>query len=581
MLKESSSHNTVYCFDLPREKLDAIQEHLKKAGLSAEFRDWSRDKKFVEAENELVLVLFNAHILCENTDALNTLSKQLPVDVRAIGLYSSTAPSTAVFVHTILLRDLVSIHAPEHIAFAINRELDTLALERKLLKRNALLANGDRRISFLKDSDLSLDDNHTGTSKRVLNRHDFLKYLDEHLYDLNQNHRAALALIEIDHYSSVPKEREREFNSRYMSFVLNIILSRCQSSDILAYLDSNLFALFSTRHSNKSFPNFAEHLRLSVTENLFQEQADFFQIKCSIGVCFWSEHIANTKELVARAQQACTTASIGDGNQVHIYQTVATPFDVLEGLPEYKEEIKSALREDRFRLVYQPIVNLKLVGEENYAILIRMIDKTGKNLSPDRFIPVAENTGLIDYIDQWVIQQSIELAKRSQKLKKSRSYFLKISGYSLNNDKIIKCLYYYLKKAKVNGHALVFQIDYVEFVNHPEQVITFMEKLTKVGCRIAFDHFGFGEYSVDRLKDLPIDFIKIDGSFMRNMQHHPSHLKTIENIQLMAAKCDIKTIAKSVENADVLATLWNIGVNSVQGYFIQEPNETMHFDFSG
>jgi len=549
--------------------------------MSVELSDRSHNQKLVEAENELILVLFNAHILSENTDALNTLSKQLPEDARAIGLYFSSAPSTAVFVHTLLLRDLVSIHAPEQIAFAIKRELDTLELERELLNKNALLENRDRQTSFLKNSELSLDDNHTGASKRVLSRQEFLKYLNEHLYNLNQNHHAALALIEIDYYSSVPNKRERKFNSRCMLFAANIILSRCQSADTLAYLDSNLFAFFSTRHSSKSFPAFAEHLRLSITENLFQEKSDFFQMKCSIGICFWSEHIANMKELVARAQEACTSAGIGDGNQVHIYQTVTTPFDVLEELPEYKEEIKSALREDRFRLVYQPIVNLKLIGEENYAILIRMIDKQGKNLSPAQFLPIAETTGLINYIDQWVVQQSVDLAKRSKLSKKSRSYFLKISGYSINSDKIIKCLYYYLKKANINGQALVFQIDYVEFINHPEQVIAFMEKLTKAGCRIAFDHFGFGEYSVDRLKDLPIDFIKIDGSFMRNMQRHPSHLKTIENIQSMATECAIKTIAKSVENAEVLSTLWNMGVNSVQGYFIQEPNETMRFDFSG
>ena len=291
------------------------------------------------------------------------------------------------------------------------------------------------------DIEQSTDDGRPSIPKWVLDKDEFALYLDKHLYLLNQNNHAALALIEIDHYSAIPADEEATFNSRCMSFVSNILLARCRSSDILAHYGKNVLALFSTRYTDKSFPLFVENLRLSVTENLFEENSNFFQIKCSVGVCFWSEHVANTSELIARAQQACATASIGDGNQVHVYQTLTTPFDMLEELPEYEEQIKSALRENRFRLVYQPIVNLNFAGEENYAILIRMIDRKGKHLSPDRFIPIAENTGLIDYIDQWVVQQSVELAKRSQKNERARSYFLKISGYSIKNDKIVKLRY--------------------------------------------------------------------------------------------------------------------------------------------
>jgi len=128
---------------------------------------------------------------------------------------------------------------------------------------------------------------------------------------------------------------------------------------------------------------------------------------------------------------------------------------------------------------------------------------------------------------------------------------------------------------------LVFQIDYVEYINNPQNVISFIEQIKKAGCRIAFDHFGFGEYSENQLKDLGIDFIKIDGSFTRNMLNQPSHQKTIKHIQETAQSCNVKTIAKSVENANALAMLWNVGVDAVQGYFIQEPNESMRFDFKG
>lgn len=513
-------------------------------------------------------------------------SRILQRGLRCIGLYSATPPNPAELAALVNLRDLVPAEYTKQVIFAAEREIRTMSLERELIRKNSLLKATGKTLPELPEEHTETSGEQTEIAvesdeiqnKWILDRDKFLLHLDEHLHLLHHNNHGALALIEIDHYKAGDPE-DPNFRARYMAIVGNIILSRCMQSDVVGFFSRNVFALFSTRYSQQSFSTFAEHLRHTIAESLFEGESEYFQVKCSIGICFWSTHIANTRELVARAQQACTKARMGDGNQVQIYQTLATSFDVLDEQAKYKDQINSALKENRFRLVYQPIVNLKQFGEENYAILLRMIDRSGKNLSPDRFLPIAENTGLINYIDQWVIQQTVELAKRSIKQKKKRNFFIKISGYSLNSEKIIKCLAYYLKTAKIDGQLLVFQVDYAQYINHPERVKAFMEQITPLKCRVAFDHFGFGAFSLNELKQLPVDFIKIDGTFSRGMPGKPAHQKTVEKIQEAATECNIKTIAKSVEDANTLSMLWNLGVDAVQGYFIQEPNESMRFDF--
>ncbi|MGH8549280.1 MAG: EAL domain-containing protein [Methylococcales bacterium] len=572
----------IYVADLPENFRNELERHSGGLTVPAIFRSIPRDPSDSDDGQDPTLVLFNADRPADDSrdfvERANLLRK-----IPCIAIYHSAPTALKDLSEYTALRDLLPISAIDRIAFAVNREINTQLLSRELQRKNELLQTIERTNLILPDFDWQhrqpIESEQSKYPTWILKRQELIKYLDEHLYILNQNNHAALALIEIDHYKSVSDAEENEFNKRCMAVVANIILARCRPSDILAYFDQKVFALFSTSYSPRTVPTFAEHLRLSISESLLEGENDFIQLKCSIGICFWSAYIANTTELIVRTQQACAKASIGDGNRVQIYQNLTTSFEVLSEQSRYKEQVVSALKEDRFRLVYQPIVNLQRFDEENYAILLRMLDRTGKHLSPDRFLPIAESTGLIEYIDQWVIQQTVELAKRSDTRKKNRNFFLKISGYSIGSEKIQKCLEYYLKKAKIDGRLLVFQIDYSEYIHNPQRVKVFMQNVAGLKCRIAFDHFGFGEYSVSQLTELPLDFIKIDGTFSRGLVNTRAYQKTIETIQNAAQIAAIKTVAKSVEDANTLAMLWNLGVDFVQGYFIQEPHDKMLFNF--
>lgn len=573
----------IYVADLPEIFRNELERHSRNLKIPAVIRALPLGRIVPDYDREPILVLFDSD--CPQGDDCDfaAVGADIPDKIPCIAVYRSTPPELEDLSKYQGLRDVLSISAIDRIIFAINREIETQLLCRELQFKSDLVQKMEKTSLILQDFDWQRrqynESGQAGFPTWILNRQEFIRYLDEHLYILNQNNHASLSLIAIDHYKSVSAAEEDEFNRRCMAVVANIILARCRPSDVLAYFDKKVFALFSISYSPKTISTFAEHLRLSISESLLEDENDFIQLKCSIGICFWSAYIANTTELIARTQQACAKASIGDGNRVQIYQNLTTSFEVLSEQSKYKEQVGSALKEDRFRLVYQPIVNLQQFDEENYAILLRMLDRTGKHLSPDRFLPIAESTGLIEYIDQWVIQQTVELAKRADSRKKSRNFFLKISGYSLGSEKIQKCLEYYLKKAKIDGSLLVFQVDYSEFIHNPQRVKTFMQNVVGLKCKVAFDHFGFGEYSVSELTELPLDFIKIDGTFSRGLMHTRSYQKTVQTIQDAAQVAEIKTVAKSVEDANTLALLWNLGVDFVQGYFIQEPHERMQFDF--
>lgn len=583
IIEKPKNEALIYSADLSESFLNELEQHSGNLAVPATFRPLPRNRNDSDTQQELILVLFDSENPNRGTEDYPEEWTRVLRNAPCIAIYPADPPAVEDFSEYTKLRDLLPRSAIDQISFAINREINTQILARELQTHEELLEVTEKTQPTLPpvdwQSQQALKSGHSGSPTWILNRKEFIEYIDQHLYLLNQNNHAALALIEIDHYKLVADSEEKEFTARYMSVVANIILTRCRPSDVLAYYDQKVFALFSTRYSPRTISAFAEHLRLGISESLFEGENEFTQLKCSIGICFWSAHIANTTELIARTQQACAKASIGDGNQVQIYQSLTTSFEVLDEQSKYKEEVNSALKEDRFRLVYQPIVNVSQFNEENYAILLRMIDRRGKHLSPDRFLPIAESTGLIDYIDQWVIQQTVELAKRSSKQRKNRNFFLKISGYSLSSEKIQKCLQYYLKKAKIDGSNLVFQVDYSEYIHNPKRVEAFIENVAKARCKVAFDHFGFGEYSVAQLTELSVDFIKIDGTFTRGLLKTPSHENTIKRIQEAARTAKIKTVAKSVEDANTLALLWNVGVDFVQGYFIQEPNDKMRFNF--
>lgn len=413
----------------------------------------------------------------------------------------------------------------------------------------------------------------------LINRQYFFEQLDNKLANRAHNKDGVLALILIDRFKEIREERGIINSDKVLSRIARLIEHNCHSSDLLGRFGDAVFAIYSTRFNSETFSDFVEQIRLAIAETLFETGEDYLQLTCSIGATLWDEQVSDIEELITRADQACEKASKNGGNQTRLYHGLSTTLGSHREEEQFTE-ISSALKENRFKLIYQPIVSLGPASSECYAVLLRMIDSDAKHVSPDRFIHFAEKAGLICEIDKWVVHQTCQLIKRAQSNKTNRLFFVKLSGKSLDSKKFLIHLYDCLKETGINGKSIVFQVDYSEYRTRPAVLKNFIWGIKKVHCQFAFDHFGFGKFKSMDLRDLPIDYLKIDGIFVRDLLINPDHRATIKRVISATKPLKIRTIAKSVENASTLAALWNLGVDAVQGYFLQEPSEIMKYNFS-
>lgn len=414
----------------------------------------------------------------------------------------------------------------------------------------------------------------------LINRQHFLQQLEKRTEKNPRKTNGALALILIDRFKLIREKRGILYSDQLLEKVSRLIEGRCHPENLVSRFNDAVFSIYTSHPDSETFSSFIEQIQKNIAETLFESGEDYLQITCSIGASLWNDQLSDMQELITRADQSCAKAAKNGGNQIQLYSSLSTTIGSAVHEQQQAAEISAALKENRFRLIYQPIVHLNGETAESYAVLLRMIDKEGKHISPDQFIHIAEKTGMIYNIDRWVIQQTCLLIKRAQIRKSNRLFFIKLSGESLDNKNLLPYLYSCLQEAGIDGKSLVFQIDYAEFRTRPTILKNFISGIKKVHCQFAFDHFGFGKFRSIDLQSLPIDYLKIDGAFVRDLLSNPEHRATIKRAISASRPLNIKTIAKSVEDANTLASLWNLGVDAVQGYFLQEPSENMKYDFS-
>jgi EAL domain-containing protein (putative c-di-GMP-specific phosphodiesterase class I) len=213
-------------------------------------------------------------------------------------------------------------------------------------------------------------------------------------------------------------------------------------------------------------------------------------------------------------------------------------------------------------------------------VLLRILDSKNAHIPPDHFILTAEKTGLISQLDEWVLKSTLEQIKEASRQGIKRKFFISISNITYRNTPFIETLVSELKFYNIDASLLVFQISFSDVKIEPTVLKNFITVIKKeCGCQIAFDQIGFSQITDSILKEYHVDYLKIDGTFSQNLLNNEESQQTIKDLIQVTRRNNVKTIAKSVENANTLALLWNLGIDAVQGYFLQEPSDIMRFDF--
>jgi EAL domain-containing protein (putative c-di-GMP-specific phosphodiesterase class I) len=246
--------------------------------------------------------------------------------------------------------------------------------------------------------------------------------------------------------------------------------------------------------------------------------------------------------------------------------------------------ISRALDEQRFALRYQPIVALATSGNpvEHFELLVSMIDENGTIISPDSFIPAAERYNLMPAIDRWVIDRAFRfIGSLSGRTEHVQPCCINLSGASLTDEHLLQYVQGKLVEYEVSPRLVCFEITETATIANMNRALRLISELRARGCRFALDDFGTGLSSFAYLKHLPVDFLKIDGTFIKNIVRDPVNLSIVRAINEIGHALGIKTIAECVEDVETLEALRELGVDYGQGYGIARPRPLETFDLNG
>jgi diguanylate cyclase (GGDEF)-like protein/PAS domain S-box-containing protein len=384
----------------------------------------------------------------------------------------------------------------------------------------------------------------------------------------------ALCYLDLDQFKVINDTCGHLAGDELLRQLGKLFHSKIRKKDTLARLGGDEFGVLMENCSLSQAQRVAESVRELVEEFQFVWTDKRFSIGISIGLVPIDDSSGNVVDILSAADASCYAAKDAGRNRVHIYHAEDIDMAIHRGQMQWVSKINHALEEDRFRLYLQPIISLSKEDEDtkHFECLIRMIDENGKIILPGAFLPAAERYDLSTKLDRWVFESVyIWLASRRGKNKKLTSCSINLSGHSLSNDAFLNFITGKLDEGKVLPSSICFEITETVAISRLSNAIRFIDKLKSKGCFFALDDFGSGVSSFGYLKNLPVDFLKIDGMFIRDMIYDPIDLEMVRSINEIGHVMGKKTIAEFVENKETLECLKGLGVDYAQGYHLGKP----------
>lgn len=297
------------------------------------------------------------------------------------------------------------------------------------------------------------------------------------------------------------------------------------------------------------------------------------KIGANIGAEVIDRHTSSEIDALVAAASSCAAAKELGRNRVH-FQRHREDVSQRKRVAEWIPRIGDALEEGRFCLHYQPIapLNGNRLGGKHFEALVRMIDKRGRLIGPGKFIPAAEQYGLVDDIDRWVIDRVIRtLCALTRRQRKGLRISVNLSGLTIGDEGFREYVLNRLDEVPLDPRHLQFEITETAAIRHFDRAMELILMLKEKGCYFSLDDFGSGLSSFEYLKQLPVDCLKIDGAFVRNMELSAVDFSMVSTINHLAHVMDITTVAESIENQAQLAMLEDLGVDYGQGFFLTRP----------
>ncbi|KEF31519.1 MAG: GGDEF domain-containing response regulator [Gammaproteobacteria bacterium] len=415
----------------------------------------------------------------------------------------------------------------------------------------------------------------------LYNRQHLMTALAENIAKAGKdNESGALAYIALDNFISMKGQVGIAGADLLLGDLANLLKEQAGEDVTLARLSDDAFCFMAQPSDEKTMAALCEKVRKAIEDHLFDINDRTVQLTVSIGVAAITENSPKAEELMGRAHMASSEVRKQEGHAQGNGVLVYNPADH-ESLDENNsvEAIQKALEENRFKLLFQPIINLRGEGEEHYEAFVRMLDKDDQEVSPYDFLPPMGPSDTAIKIDRWVILQTIKQLSSHRSRGHDTRLFLNITAETLQDKTFTPWLSVALKAARLPGDSLIFQIREGDANNFMKQAKEFTKSIHELHCKLSISQFGCALNPFNTLKHIETDYVKIDGSFTEEIQKNDEAKEQVKEMVKSLQSAGKLTIIPLVENAGVLATLWQAGVNYIQGYYLQAPVPEMNYDF--
>lgn len=422
-----------------------------------------------------------------------------------------------------------------------------------------------------------------------LRQQDLLTGLYNHQYFMEQvqtavdqatqgGDQSTLLYIEPDNFKNIKDTLGIAESDLVLADIAKLIQEQAPESAIIARYAGTSFAILMGGPLKAQAKEVAERIRHALADQIFDVEGKTVTTTCSIGLSTITEITPDAKKALAQVESACSIVKENEGNQIHIFSEE----DELASVETEKHMvtlIRLALKNNRFQLQYQPIVSLHAEPGERYEVLLRMLDRDDGVIMPSEFLDAAEHAVLMTDIDKWVTKTAAKAILDKRKIGREIQFFIKVSSASLCDPSFLAWISRLLQAARLHGNSLVFELSEQTALENLKAARTFSNGLKQLHCHLAIDHAGKESEDLSYLKHMDLSYIKIDGSHIQNITSDESQ-EVVKRIAEASRSSGFLTIAEHVQDSACLAALWQHGINFIQGYYLQQPENNLDYDFT-
>lgn len=431
----------------------------------------------------------------------------------------------------------------------------------------------------------------------IYNRRYLETQLEKEIHQVQRSGiRSAIVYLDLDRFKYVNDTIGHDAGDQLLIDIGRTLTRKIRRNDLVARIGGDEFAIILKNVDEALAVSLADSCREALSALRVQHEEKNYHVQASVGVAIMGTESPTAGDVLADADVACHIAKRLGRNQTYLYEQTNDDRSVMGSELSWSERIHDALKNNGFVLYFQPILDMSKVELANlpaqdgllwqqhlrtkedqytYEVLLRMQSETEELYKPSLFIPIAERFNMMVEVDLWVVENSLKAMIETGSPKGKLNLSINLSGSTLDSDESAKQIKDLIKKYDVLPESLVFEVTETSAIANMDQAKKFIGELTEIGCCFSLDDFGSGFCSFSQLKNLPTDFVKIDGQFVKSMARGSSDRAIVTAMNDVAHSLSRSTVAEFVESPEVMRLLKICGVDRVQGNYISQPLEQL------